>query len=117
MPQYPPGTKASLFSSAMPLILCFLVSLFYSILESELLTCKDQGQGGAQAIEDAVALGIVLVGATPDVLEKRLQIFEDIRRNRASVVTVFSNAGQDEPEKMHAEAAKFILAEDIPSMF
>ena len=28
---------------------------------------------------------------------------------------IFSNAGQDEPEKIHAEAAKFIPAETVPS--
>ena len=77
--------------------------------------CTDQGQGGAQAIEDAVALGITLTGCTPDLLEKRLEIFEGIRRNRASVIQEFSNAGQDEPEKIHLAAAKFIPAEDVPS--
>jgi salicylate hydroxylase len=73
------------------------------------------GQGGAQAIEDAVALGITLTNATPEVLEKRLQLFESIRRNRASVMTEFSNAGQDEPEKIHSKAAKFMPAEEVPS--
>lgn len=28
---------------------------------------------------------------------------------------VFSNAGQDEPEKIHAEASRFIPAETVPS--
>ena len=76
---------------------------------------KDQGQGGAQAIEDAVALGIALTHYKPGALEERLQIYEDIRRDRASVMTVFSNAGQDEPEKIHAEAASFMPAQDVPS--
>jgi len=78
---------------------------------------KDQGQGGAQAIEDAVALGIVLSNFTPGALEERLQIYEDIRRIRASVMAVFSNAGQDEPGQIRAEAAKFMPAEDVPSEF
>jgi len=30
-------------------------------------------------------------------------------------MAVFSNAGQDEPEKIHVEAAKFMPAEDVPS--
>lgn len=70
-------------------------------------------------MEDSVALGIALanISNSPSVLEKRLQIFEAIRRNRASVLAVFSNAGQDEPEKIHVEAAKFMAAEDVPSMF
>lgn len=29
-------------------------------------------------------------------------------------MTVFSNAGQDEPEKIHLEAAKFMRAEEVP---
>jgi 2-polyprenyl-6-methoxyphenol hydroxylase-like FAD-dependent oxidoreductase len=74
-----------------------------------------QGQGGAQAIEDAVALGICLTSCTPSDLESRLQTFSSIRRTRASVMQIFSNAGQDEPEKIHTEAAKFIPAEDVPS--
>jgi salicylate hydroxylase len=76
---------------------------------------SDQGQGGAQAMEDSVALGIVLTCCTREALEKRLQLFEEIRMKRASVMQVFSNAGQDEPEKIHAEASKFIPAETVPS--
>jgi salicylate hydroxylase len=74
-----------------------------------------QGQGGAQAIEDSVALGIALTGCTPSDLEARLKVFENVRMNRASVMQVFSNAGQDEPEKIHVEASKFIPAETVPS--
>lgn len=76
-----------------------------------------QGQGGAQAIEDAVALGIALTGlqsGASEELEQRLKIFEKVRMNRASVMQVFSNAGQDEPQKIHAEASKFIPAETVP---
>lgn len=73
-----------------------------------------QGQGGAQAIEDSLALGIALTGATPDDLPKRLEIYEKIRRTRASVMQQFSNAGQDEPDKIRSEAAKFIPIEEVP---
>ncbi len=30
---------------------------------------------------------------------------------------IFSNAGQDEAEKIHADAAKFIRADAVPSKF
>ncbi|KAH7360729.1 salicylate hydroxylase [Rhexocercosporidium sp. MPI-PUGE-AT-0058] len=73
-----------------------------------------QGQGGAQAIEDSVALGIVLGGCTPEKLESRLKVFESIRMNRASVMQIFSNAGQDEPDRIRNEAAKFIPADMVP---
>jgi salicylate hydroxylase len=80
-----------------------------------ILIPKDQGQGGCQAIEDALALGISLMDCTPEVLDRRIQLYEKIRMNRASVITIFSNAGQDEPEKMYAEVRKFIPADSIPS--
>jgi salicylate hydroxylase len=79
------------------------------------MTLLDQGQGGAQAIEDSVALGIALTNSTPSTLASRLAVFENVRMKRASVMQVFSNAGQDEPEKIHAEASKFIPAETVPS--
>jgi hypothetical protein len=59
----------------------------------------------------------VLSGSTSDVIEKRLRIFENIRENRGSVLAVFSNVGQDEPEKIHAVAPKFIPAAYVTSMF
>ncbi|KAH8805538.1 salicylate hydroxylase [Xylogone sp. PMI_703] len=73
-----------------------------------------QGQGASQALEDAVALGIVLSGATNDTLEHRLQIFEKIRMKRASIIQIFSNAGQEQADRIHGDAAKYINTEDIP---
>lgn len=77
---------------------------------------SDQGQGGAQGIEDSVALGLVFSGATKQDVESRLEIYEQIRRNRASLMQVFSNAGQDEPELIHKEASQYIPLEEVPSM-
>jgi salicylate hydroxylase len=57
------------------------------------------------------------VGATPEDLVSRLDVYEKVRRNRASVMQQFSNAGQDEPEKIREEAAKFIPVEKVPSKF
>ncbi|KXH63220.1 FAD dependent oxidoreductase [Colletotrichum salicis] len=75
-----------------------------------------QGQGGAQGIEDGVALGVCLYNtiAKDDVIE-RLKVFEKIRRTRASVVTIFSNAGQDEAQKIKEAASEFIPVERIPT--
>jgi salicylate hydroxylase len=80
------------------------------------LTIKDQGQGGAQCIEDSVALGLVFCGARKEEVNTRLRLYEKIRRNRASLMQVFSNAGQDEPELFHKEASKYTPLEKIPSM-
>lgn len=74
-----------------------------------------QGQGAAQAIEDAVALGIVLCGAkSRHDVPARLAAYEAVRRTRASVLQVLSNAGQDEPAVTRREAARFMPLEDLP---
>lgn len=75
----------------------------------------DQGQGGAQAIEDGVAIGITLSGANRDQIVQRLEVYEKIRKSRASAMQIFSNAGQDEAEKIREEAAKYIQVDTIPS--
>ncbi|KAK8096636.1 hypothetical protein PG999_012580 [Apiospora kogelbergensis] len=75
-----------------------------------------QGQGGAQSIEDGVAIGILLSGATtdPEDVASRLELFESLRRNRCSAMQILSNAGQDEAERVRDEAARFIPIQDIP---
>ncbi|MCJ1267057.1 hypothetical protein MMC22_006942 [Lobaria immixta] len=75
-----------------------------------------QGQGGAQSIEDGAALGILFSRLPPlttaDDLDKtiaeRLQGFESVRKDRASLMQIYSNAGQDESEKIREEAMKFL---------
>ncbi|KAK2760997.1 salicylate hydroxylase [Colletotrichum kahawae] len=76
-----------------------------------------QGQGGAQAIEDGVALGICLSNMSSSIdVPERLEMFESIRRNRASAVTIFSNAAQDEAEKIREAASEFVQPiERIPT--
>ncbi|KAI6301320.1 hypothetical protein MCOR03_000821 [Pyricularia oryzae] len=73
-----------------------------------------QGQGGAQAVEDGVALGISMAGATPETVGERLVAFDSVRRNRASALQILSNVGQDEALKVRAEAAKFVPIETVP---
>ncbi|KAK4174192.1 putative salicylate hydroxylase [Triangularia setosa] len=56
-----------------------------------------QGQGGAQGLEDGCVLGIVLHGAsTPAEIENRLEIYEKVRRNRASAIQILSSVGMDQ---------------------
>ena len=78
----------------------------------------DQGQGAAQSIEDGAAIGI-LFSKIPQTskdseanldaeISTRLSAFEDVRKVRASVMQIFSSAGQDEAEKMRDEAIRFL---------
>jgi salicylate hydroxylase len=63
-----------------------------------------------------VALGLVFCGIGKKEVPERLELYEKIRRNRASLIQVFSNAGQDEPELIQKEASKYIPLEQVPSM-
>lgn len=73
---------------------------------------SDQGQGGAQAIEDAGALNAVFSGfaetPTEQDIYNGLKLFEMIRLKRASAIQIFSNAGQDEAEKVKQRAKPFM---------
>lgn len=77
-----------------------------------------QGQAGAQAIEDGAALGVVFSKiAAPDApsIASRLKHFENIRRNRASVMQMLSNAGQDEAAKARESVLPYMPDGNIPS--
>jgi salicylate hydroxylase len=64
-----------------------------------------------------VAIGIALANASPEQVLQRLRVYEAIRKNRGSVLQIFSNVGQDEAELIQKEAAKYISAEKVPSKF
>lgn len=50
-----------------------------------------QGQGGAQAIEDGVTLGVLLpLGTTPSQIPDRLKLYVEARYDRATLVQQFS---------------------------
>ncbi|KAK2035334.1 FAD dependent oxidoreductase [Colletotrichum zoysiae] len=75
-----------------------------------------QGQGGAQAIEDGVALGVCFSNVTSVAeVPERLKLFEEIRRNRASAITIFSNAAQDQAGKIREAASEFVPVDRIPT--
>lgn len=67
-----------------------------------------QGQGGAQGIEDGIALGISLSGAKAEDIKERLALFEKGRRHRASAIQVMSNAGPDQAERVTREVAEYV---------
>lgn len=89
-----------------------LCKAYITLLTSRL----DQGQGGAQGLEDGLVLGIVLHGAkTPEEVEERLQLYVDVRRNRASSIQILSNVGQDQSHMVRQELLQFMKEEEIPS--
>lgn len=68
-----------------------------------------QGQGGGQAIEDGGALGI-LFDQVHDrgQIESRLQLFEQVRRNRGSALQILSNTNPPPPQSVREAAAKYV---------
>ncbi|KAI0131777.1 FAD binding domain-containing protein [Xylariales sp. AK1849] len=73
-----------------------------------------QAQGGAQGIEDGVALGVLLQDARPEQVGRRLRLYEQVRQNRASVIQILSNVGQDETHLVYDDLKHYLDAEDIP---
>ena len=68
-----------------------------------------QGQGGGQAIEDGAALGILLDQVkNQDALEERLQLFEQVRRNRGSALQILSNTNPPAPQSVRDAAAAYL---------
>lgn len=68
-------------------------------------------------VEDAEALGVVFIGATPSQIPERLRIWESIRLNRSSGIQFYANVGTDQSDARHAGAAKYLPADKIPSEY
>lgn len=80
------------------------------------LGCADHAQGGAQALEDGLTLGIVLHGAsTPDKIETRLDVYARVRRRRASVIQALSNVGHDQTALVRDEGRPYMADDEIPT--
>ncbi|OAA39346.1 Aromatic-ring hydroxylase-like protein [Metarhizium rileyi] len=77
-----------------------------------------QGQGGAQGLEDGLALGIVLCGAkTPAEIEERLDIYYTSRHTRTSAIQVLSNVASDETGLVSDELRRYLSEDEIPRDF
>ncbi|POR39508.1 3-hydroxybenzoate 6-hydroxylase 1 [Tolypocladium paradoxum] len=75
-----------------------------------------QGQGGAQGLEDGLALGVALHGAsTPEEIEKRLNVYGRVRYNRASAIQILSNVGLDQSELVRDELRQYLADDEIPT--
>lgn len=77
-----------------------------------------QGQGGAQGLEDGLALGIILCGAeTPQDIRERLDIYYSTRHRRTSAIQILSNVGADQTRLVSDELRQFMSEEEIPTDF
>jgi hypothetical protein len=66
-------------------------------------------------MEDGLALGLVLHGATPAQIPQRLAIYERVRRNRAASIQILSHFGYD--EAVPDELVDFMEGQPVPSMY
>ncbi|QIW98252.1 hypothetical protein AMS68_003770 [Peltaster fructicola] len=78
-------------------------------------TLPHQGQGGAQAIEDASALG-VLFGrdVTPEQVEERGKLFNDVRYAHSVTILFMSRKRFDKREEMMPELRKYVPDAQFP---
>lgn len=67
-------------------------------------------------LEDGIALGVVMAGATDaSDVEKRLEIYEKLRKDRTSVIQLLSNVGHDETHLIEDALLEYMSKEEIPS--
>jgi salicylate hydroxylase len=67
-------------------------------------------------LEDGVVLGMVLSDArTVEEIEEALDLYESIRRGRASAIQILSNVGQDQTHLVRDELKQYIEEKKIPS--
>ncbi|KAI1742202.1 FAD/NAD(P)-binding domain-containing protein [Xylaria scruposa] len=68
-----------------------------------------QGQGGAQAIEDAAALGALFAADTaPEEVSELLKIYDEVRYSHAASISVFSRVAIERREEILTEVKKFV---------
>lgn len=75
----------------------------------------DQGQGGAQAFEDAAALGALFTAATePREIEEKLRMYSEIRYKQAVAILFMSRVGDEQREKVMGDLREYLPEADMP---
>ncbi|KAI1755411.1 hypothetical protein F4782DRAFT_404198 [Xylaria castorea] len=68
-----------------------------------------QGQGGAQAIEDAAALGALFAADTaPEEVSELLNIYNEVRYDHAVSISLFSRVSLERREEVLKDVRKFV---------
>lgn len=76
------------------------------------------GQAANQALEDAGALGTLLADVTSkEELQERLELFETIRKPRASAIQILSSVRVGMEEKVQDKLRKYAATESKPTSF
>lgn len=94
----------------------FLVSLVVEQGFDGMLNARlDQGQGGAQAFEDAAALGALFTADTkPEQIEQKLHMYNDIRYKQAVTILFMSRVGNEFREQKMGELRRFVPDAKLP---
>jgi salicylate hydroxylase len=71
------------------------------------LMLPTHGQGASSAIEDAMALEVLLSGVASERVVERLQLFNELRLPRVRAVQTFSNKMMGPPDKMIQEVKQY----------
>jgi len=75
----------------------------------------DQGQGGAQAFEDAAALGALFTAGTkPEQIEQKLLMYNEIRYKQAVIILFMSRVGDEQREKVVGDLHQYLPEADMP---
>jgi salicylate hydroxylase len=96
--------------AAHPMLTCKRVPHFIQRPKESFLTLETvQGQGGGQAIEDGAALGVLFDQLhDKEAIENRLQLFEQVRRNRGSALQILSATNPPVSQSVRNAAAKYL---------
>ncbi|KAI0973196.1 monooxygenase [Xylaria arbuscula] len=79
-------------------------------------TLPHQGQGGAQAIEDGAALGVLFPSDTiPEQVSQRLALYNKVRYARAVTVVFMSRTNDEKRSTMMDELRKYIPDAQLPN--
>ncbi|KAJ4351120.1 uncharacterized protein N0V89_006459 [Didymosphaeria variabile] len=82
---------------------------------SLLIATVDQGQGGAQAFEDAATLGALFIADTrSEQIGERLKLYNDIRYEQAVTVLFMSRVGDEHREKVMGDLKRFVPDAKMP---
>ena len=97
---------------------CFHVSQVFLLkhnIDKRCLTIADQGQGGAQALEDGIALGTIFSAeTTPNEVSGKLDLFNKVRYKRAITVMFMSGIRNDKRAEKMPELLEYVPDATLP---